>query len=73
MKWLQHHTQVEDKAIPDLLLKGLPIVGVGLHYPFFDADPAPPAITLPHLLMGAPAEKGSTSKLYVKTVTQYTG
>eukprot|EP00971_Amphidinium_carterae_P026807 528938-Amphidinium_carterae.1 len=42
MKWLQHHTQVEDKAIPDLLLEGMPVVGMGLHSPFFDADPAPP-------------------------------
>eukprot|EP00971_Amphidinium_carterae_P078554 1554105-Amphidinium_carterae.1 len=62
MKWLQQQTQVEDRAVPDLLLKGMPIVGVGLHSPFFDADPSPAVIPLPHLLMGAPPRRAKLAR-----------
>eukprot|EP00971_Amphidinium_carterae_P255408 5070400-Amphidinium_carterae.1 len=62
MKWLQQQTQVEDRAIPDLLLKGMPVVGVGLHSPFFDADPSLAVIPLPHLLMGAPPRRAKLAR-----------
>eukprot|EP00971_Amphidinium_carterae_P051283 1009683-Amphidinium_carterae.1 len=57
MKWLQQQTQIEDRAVPDLLLQGMPIVGEGLTSPFFDADPSPADISLPHLLMDAPPRR----------------
>eukprot|EP00971_Amphidinium_carterae_P346080 6487334-Amphidinium_carterae.2 len=57
MKRLQHHTQIEDKAVPDLLLKGMPIVGEGLSLPHFRCRPSAPVINLPHLPMGAPAHR----------------
>eukprot|EP00971_Amphidinium_carterae_P165329 3277114-Amphidinium_carterae.1 len=57
MKWLQQQTHIEDKAVPDLLLSGLPIVGKGVSSPFFVDMPAPPAIPLQHLLMGAPPRR----------------
>eukprot|EP00971_Amphidinium_carterae_P104983 2078822-Amphidinium_carterae.1 len=57
MKWLQHQTGIEDMAVPDLLLSGMPVVGMGLPSPFFTDAPSPPAISLQHLLMGAPARR----------------
>eukprot|EP00971_Amphidinium_carterae_P349298 6490949-Amphidinium_carterae.1 len=57
MKWIQHQTGIEDRAVPDLLLSGMPIVGMGLPSPFFADAPSPPAISLQHLLMGAPPRR----------------
>eukprot|EP00971_Amphidinium_carterae_P174596 3461130-Amphidinium_carterae.1 len=55
MKWLQQQTNVEDRAVPDPLLSGLPIVGKGISSPFFVDMPTPPVIPLQHLLMGRPS------------------
>eukprot|EP00971_Amphidinium_carterae_P270843 5374493-Amphidinium_carterae.1 len=57
MKWIQQQTGIEDRAVPDLLLSGMPVVGKGLPSPFFTDAPSPPAIPLQHLLMGAPPRR----------------
>ena len=57
MKWLQDVTKVEDRAVPDLCLTGMPIVGDALESPFFHAYPESGTLTLSQLLSSAPARR----------------
>eukprot|EP00971_Amphidinium_carterae_P173518 3439624-Amphidinium_carterae.1 len=44
-------------GVPDLLLKGMPIVGPSLRSPFFSQEQVEPSLTLQHFLIGAPARR----------------
>eukprot|EP00971_Amphidinium_carterae_P193365 3837122-Amphidinium_carterae.1 len=65
MKWLQQRTNIEDRAVPDLLLSGLPIVGKGLTSTFFVDAPPSAAIPLQHLLMGALPRRQRLAKRFM--------
>ena len=54
MKWLQRITDVEDKAVPDLCLHGMPIVGEALESPFFEPFAEAAEISVAELLKSRP-------------------
>ena len=57
MRRLQDLLEVEDKALPDQLLLGLPIVGRAVESPFFTEFDVAPTLTLKELLLSAPARR----------------
>lgn len=57
LRWLAAQTSADDRALPDLLSAGLPIVGEALRSPFFWVVDVPPRISTTHFLAIAPARK----------------
>eukprot|EP00435_Cladocopium_sp_Y103_P053256 s448_g17.t1 len=51
---------IEDRAVPTLCLKGMPIVGEALQSPFFEPKVIPAAVTVRELLASAPKRRKAT-------------
>ena len=49
--------RIEDRSLPNKLLLGLPIVGPADESPFFEPLVVPAKLTVPQLLLGAPARR----------------
>ena len=62
MEYLNKRYDIEDKAVPYLCLKGIPIVGKALESPFFDEYVVPASITIKELLASAPTRRTSMIK-----------
>ena len=62
MEKLNQRYAIEDRAVPMLCLKGLPIVGEALESPFFDDYVVPASISIKELLSTAPTRRQATIK-----------
>ena len=62
MEKLGQRYAIEDRAVPMLCLKGLPIVGEALESPFFDDYVVPASIGIKELISTAPTRRQATIK-----------
>ena len=62
MEYLSRRYNIEDRAVPYLCLKGLPIVGKALESPFFDKYVVPASISIKELLASSPTRRTSIVK-----------